>query len=215
MPKILPSLLSADFSILKDEMKALKDAGIKILHLDVMDGHFVPNLTFGMPVIKSIRKATDLDLDAHLMVTNPQDYFKPLAEMGVKYISFHQETVFHAQRAVMEIKELGCKAGIALNPATPVETIKHLVCDLDFVLIMSVNPGFGGQKFLPVVYEKLELLNQYKAKYNPNLLIEIDGGVCADNVQELIDAGVELLVAGSFVFKSKPYSNQVNQLLKG
>ncbi len=215
MPKILPSLLSADFTILKEEMTELKNAGIEILHLDIMDGHFVPNLTFGLPVIKSIRKATTLELDAHLMVTNPQDYFKPLADIGVNYISFHQETIFHAQRAVMEIKDLGCKAGIALNPATPVEVIKHLVTDLDFVLIMSVNPGFGGQKFLPVVYEKLELLAEYKAKYNPNLIIEIDGGVTSDNASSLINAGVEMLVAGSFVFKSKPYSNQINQLLKG
>ncbi|MDP8231357.1 MAG: ribulose-phosphate 3-epimerase [Candidatus Zophobacter franzmannii] len=215
MVKILPSLLASDLTNLQTEINLLSEAGVEILHLDIMDGHFVPNLTYGLPVIKSIRKITNLELDAHLMVTNPQFYFKPLADLGVNYISFHQEAVSHLQRAVMEIKELGVKAGIALNPATPVETIKHVIADLDFVLLMSVNPGFGGQSFLPVVYEKLELLRDYKAKYNPGLIIEIDGGVTDKNSAELIENGVEMLVAGSYIFKKKPYIEQIQSLMKG
>jgi ribulose-phosphate 3-epimerase len=215
MVKILPSLLSADFANLEKEINLLQDAGTEILHLDIMDGHFVPNLTFGMPVIKSIREVTSLELDAHLMVTNPQTYFKPLADLGVNYISFHQETVFHIQRAIMEIKGLGVKAGIVLNPATPVESIKHVISDLDFVLLMSVNPGFGGQSFLPSVYEKLDTLNEYKRRYNQELLIEIDGGVTNENAADLISHGAEMLVAGSYIFKKKPYKEQILSLLKG
>lgn len=210
--QIAPSLLSADFMNLQKDIAAVEAAGADILHLDVMDGHFVPNLTFGMPLIAQIRKATSLPLDVHLMVTNPEDYLPALADLGVEYVSFHQETVFHIHRQIYVLKERGVKAGIALNPATPISSIEPVISDLDFVLLMSVNPGFGGQKFLPIVYEKIAALKEAALMLNPELLIEVDGGVNNQNAGDLAAVGADILVAGSYVFGSDDYHAAITSL---
>jgi ribulose-phosphate 3-epimerase len=210
--QIAPSLLSADFMNLQKDIAAVQAAGADILHLDVMDGHFVPNLTFGMPIISQIRKVTSLPLDVHLMVTNPEEYLPGLADLGVEYVSFHQETVFHIHRQIYVLKERGVKAGIALNPATPVSSIEPVISDLDFVLLMSVNPGFGGQRFLPVVYEKIAALKEAALLLNPELLIEVDGGVNDQNAGDLASVGADILVAGSYVFGSEDYRAAITSL---
>ena len=212
MIKISPSLLSADFMNLEIDIKNVQKAGADLLHLDVMDGHFVPNLTFGVPIIKQIERISEIPLDVHLMVTNPGDYFDALADCGVKYISFHQETVFHAHRLIYSLKEKGIKAGIALNPATPVDTLIPVLPDLDFVLLMSVNPGFGGQSFLPLVLSKIRNLRKLSEETNPELEIEIDGGVNAENAVELRNAGADILVAGSFIFGSNNFKERIESL---
>jgi len=212
MVKIAPSLLASDFTNIAEEIKKVEAAGADILHLDVMDGHFVPNLTFGLPIIKQIKKICSIPLDVHLMVTNPEDYLEDLCKIGVEYISIHQETVFHLHRQISVIKAGGAKAGIALNPATPVETIYPMIEDLDFVLIMSVNPGYGGQKFLPLVYDKIKKLRKYAAENNCEIEIEIDGGVNDEIAPKLIKAGAEMLVAGSYIFKHADYAKQINSI---
>ena len=212
MVKIAPSLLSSDFTNLEKEITKVQDAGADILHLDIMDGHFVPNLTFGLPVIKQIKEIAKIPVDVHLMVTNPELYLETLGSWNIDYVSFHQETVFHLHRQVSVLKNKNVKAGIALNPATPVETIFPILADLDFVLIMSVNPGFGGQKFIPLVYEKIRKLRRFANENNPKLEIEIDGGVNNLNALKLVEAGANILVAGSFIFKSEDYSGQIHSL---
>jgi ribulose-phosphate 3-epimerase len=209
---IAPSLLSADFINLSKELKKISETKADLLHLDVMDGHFVPNLTFGMPIIEQIKKSCSMPLDVHLMVTNPQLYFEPLADIGVQYISFHQETVFHLHRYIQEIKKHGIKAGIALNPATPVNTLFDILPDLDFVLVMSVNPGFGGQKFLPLALKKILELKEQAKTANNQLQIQVDGGVTHHNAKLLKDAGADILVAGSYIFGKNDYSVPVNTL---
>lgn len=211
MIKIAPSLLAADFTKLAEEVKAIEEAGADVLHLDVMDGHFVPNLTFGLPIIKQLKQITKLPLDVHLMVTNPEDYFQPLAEIGVQYVSFHPETVYHLHRQISSLKELNIKAGLALNPATPLSLLDSIFEELDFVLLMSVNPGFGGQKFIPSSLTKLQQLNLLKLERNKELLIEIDGGVNAEKAALLAEIGVDILVAGSYVFKGD-YKQRINSL---
>ena len=212
MVKIAPSLLSADFNNLEHEISRVQDAGADILHLDIMDGHFVPNLTFGLPIIKQIKSLAKIPVDVHLMVTNPEKYLEILGDWGIEYVSFHQETVFHLHRQVHVLKEKNIKAGIALNPATPVETIYDLTPDLDFVLIMSVNPGFGGQKFLPLVYEKIRKLRKIADEKNPALLIEVDGGINNIIAPELVKTGTDILVAGSYIFGQKDYQKQIQSL---
>ena len=210
--KIAPSILSADFLNLEQELKKVIKAGADILHLDVMDGHFVPNLTFGYPLIKKLRQNFDIPLDAHLMITNPENYIPLLAEIGVDFISIHQETVYHLHRYIQMIKDYGIKAGIALNPSTPVSTIFPIIGHLDFVLIMSVNPGFGGQKFLPLVLRKIAELRNKAEQLNPELLIEVDGGVNNINAAELKKAGADILVAGSYIFGADDPSIPINLL---
>lgn len=212
MVKIAPSLLSADFTNLEHEISRVQDAGADILHLDIMDGHFVPNLTFGMPIIRQIKSVAKIPVDVHLMVTNPQNYLEILGDWKIDYVSFHQETVFHLHRQVHVLKEKNVKAGIALNPATPVETIYDLIPDLDFVLIMSVNPGFGGQKFLTLVYEKIRKLRKIADEKNPALLIEVDGGINNIIAPELVKAGTDILVAGSYIFGQNDYQKQIQSL---
>jgi ribulose-phosphate 3-epimerase len=207
--QIATSILSADFAHLADEIARL-DA-TDIIHLDLMDGHYVPNLSFGYPLISAIRKLSNKALDAHLMVTNPEDYVDELAAIGVQWISFHQETVYHSHRMVQKIKSLGIKAGIALNPACPVNSLDDILQDLDFVLVMSVNPGYSAQKFIPHAITKVEQLARLKSKY-PNLLIEVDGGVNSDNCCSLIQAGADILVSASYIFSSKDYSKAINTL---
>lgn len=212
MIKIAPSLLSADFIRLEEEISKIQDAGADILHLDVMDGHFVPNLTFGLPIIKQIKDFTKIPIDVHLMVSNPATYLETLGKWNIDYVSFHQEAEIHIHRQIKVLQDLGVKAGIAINPATPIESIFPVVADLDFVLIMSVNPGFGGQSFIPNVYDKIEKLRKLADQVNPDLEIEIDGGVNNINAPKLISKGSDILVAGSYVFNSDNYKNQIQSL---
>lgn len=211
MVKIAPSILAADFTNLADEINKITKAGADILHLDVMDGHFVPNLSFGFPVIKQIRQITDLPLDVHLMVTNPEMYIEPLSEIGVQYISFHPETVYHLDRLVNQIQVRGIQAGLAINPGTPIGAVESIIDMLDFVLLMSVNPGFGGQKFIKRTLDKIDQLNKLKVNVNESLLIEIDGGVDNKTSTELIARGVDLLVAGSYIFKGN-YKDRIESI---
>lgn len=201
MVKIGPSILSADFSRLDEEIKDVAAKGADYIHLDLMDGHFVPNLTFGVPIVKALRKCTDLPFDAHLMVEHPETYIEGLAQAGVQYVTVHQEACPHLDRVLQQIKEAGMKAGVALNPATPISTLSCVAAQLDMILIMSVNPGFGGQSFIPYALDKIleakELLN---AVDNTQCVIEVDGGVNSKTVQAVKDAGATFLVAGSAVF---------------
>ncbi|MBW6514212.1 MAG: ribulose-phosphate 3-epimerase [Candidatus Syntrophosphaera sp.] len=214
MKKILiaPSILSSDFGRLEQELAALSAANL--LHLDIMDGHYVPNLTFGDPLIRKVRQLSSLPLDAHLMVTNPASYVDRLAEIGVNWISFHQECEYHSHRLVQRIKEHGIKAGIALNPAVPVSSLECILPDLDYVLLMSVNPGFSGQKFIPSVLDKVAALRELIDSQNLSALIEVDGGVNAELAPRLIAAGADILVSASYVFSSPDYTEAI-QILRG
>lgn len=212
--KIAPSILSADFASLGRELKLLEKGGADILHLDVMDGHFVPNLTFGYPLIKSVRNNTNLPLDVHLMVSNPVDYLDQLKEIGIEYLSFHAETVYHPHRFISEIKESGIKAGVAVNPGSSLHLIEPLLGFVDYVLLMSVNPGFGGQSFITQTYEKLIQLQQMlKGCTNKNVIeIEVDGGISDKNSKKLVSLGVNILVAGSYVLGSDDYGSAIRSL---
>ena len=212
MIKIAPSLLSADFSKLAEELKDIEKAGADLVHLDIMDGHFVPNLTFGAPIIKALRAHTQLVFDAHLMVYNPENYIDVLAESGVEMLSFHVEVAPHADRIIHMIKDKGIKAGIVLNPGTPIQHIECLLPIIDYVLIMSANPGFGGQKFITYTLDKISALRQLIMENNLSCLIEVDGGVNSQNVKEIIKAGADILVAGSAVFGQKDRKAAIDAL---
>ncbi len=207
MLEIAPSILSADFANLGDNIKVVKKAGIKYLHIDVMDGKFVPSISFGMPVIRSIRKITEMIFDVHLMIEEPERYIAEFAECGADIITVHAEACLHLDRVITQIKECGCKAAVALNPATPLQTIEYVLDKLDMVLIMSVNPGFGGQKYIPYATEKIKTLKSMITERNLATLIEVDGGVNASNVQEIADAGVDIAVMGSAVFNGNIEEN--------
>jgi ribulose-phosphate 3-epimerase len=206
--------LSADFARLGEQVRAAVEGGGTVIHVDVMDGHFVPNITIGPPVVKSLRKATDLPLDCHLMIENPDQYIPDFAEAGANWISVHQETCRHLDRTLHLIRSRGARAGVVINPATPVETLNEVLNLVDFVLVMSVNPGFGGQKFIPGALHKLRRLAELRAQRVLNYRLEIDGGVGLDTIAEVVRAGAEILVAGNAVFGKGDPTVNVRQLLK-
>ncbi|CAM3699054.1 ribulose-phosphate 3-epimerase [Mesobacillus zeae] len=203
MVKIAPSILSADFSRLGEEIKDVEQGGADLIHVDVMDGHFVPNITIGPLIVEAIRPVTKLPLDVHLMIENPDRYIEAFAKAGADYITVHVEACTHLHRTIQYIKSFGVKAGAVLNPATPVSSIQHVIEDLDMVLIMSVNPGFGGQKFIPSALGKIREVREMAAGLNTELEIEVDGGVNVETAPLCIEAGATMLVAGSAVYNEK------------
>jgi len=210
--QVAPSILSADFGILNDEIKAICDGGCDLVHVDVMDGHFVPNLTIGPVVVSSVAKISTKPLDIHLMVQNNTFFVDLFAPLKPEYISFHIEEEKHPHRLIQKIRDCGIKPAIVLNPHSRPEDIEYLLADLDMVLLMSVNPGFGGQKFIESVVPKAKKLKELINKINPNCLIEVDGGVNDKNISLLKDAGVDIVVAGSYVYGANDYSKAIKSL---
>ncbi|APF19535.1 ribulose-phosphate 3-epimerase [Caldithrix abyssi DSM 13497] len=202
MAFLAPSILSADLLKLEEQIAMVEKNGADLIHVDVMDGHFVPNMTFGPSMVKALKKITRLPLDVHLMVSNPMQFVEWFAAAGADYLTIHQEACWHLDRAVKRIKALNCKAGISLNPATPVMTVQHLLKEVDLVLVMSVNPGFGGQAFIPYAVEKIATLNQWRSEYKADFLIEVDGGIDVRTAKQALKAGADVLVAGSSVFNN-------------
>ena len=214
MKKILPSILSADFANLERDIKELENIGIDMFHIDVMDGNFVPNISFGFPIIEAIRPKTDKVFDCHLMIANPENYVEQFCKIGCDMISFHIEATNHADRLIQVIKDNGKKAGIVLNPQTSLESIKYLLPKVDYVLIMTVNPGFGGQKFIPEMLEKIEELAKIREEKNYNFLIEVDGGINVETSKACRDKGADILVCGSFLFGASDKEKILGELLK-
>jgi len=214
MFEIAPSLLSADFARLAEEIDSVRAGGARILHVDVMDGHFVPNITIGLPVVRSLRKATDLTIDTHLMIEDPGKYAAEFVEAGADMVSVHIEADPHLQRTLTAIRDGGAKAGVAVNPATPIETLYEALPFADFILLMSVNPGFGGQKFIGTMLDKLRRLKEMIFARGLSTLIEIDGGIGAENVAEVAAAGADIIVAGSAVFANGDPRESVKELLE-
>jgi ribulose-phosphate 3-epimerase len=210
--QIAPSILSSDFARLADEVAAVERAGADLLHIDVMDGHFVPNLTVGPPIVEAVRKVTKLPLDVHLMITNADAFIPEFARAGADYLTVHVEACPHLHRTIQSIKELGVKAGVTLNPATPVHTLQEILADVDLVLIMSVNPGFGGQKFIPSCLAKVKAVRQMLDRIGSHALLEVDGGVKAENAAQVLEAGADVLVAGSAIFSGSDYTANIAAL---
>jgi ribulose-phosphate 3-epimerase len=209
---IAPSILSADFARLADEVAAVERGGADLLHVDVMDGHFVPNLTVGPPIVESLKKVTKLPLDCHLMITNADAFIDEFASAGADYLTVHVEACTHLHRTVEAIKERGVKAGVTLNPATSLHTIEEILSEVDLVLIMSVNPGFGGQKFIPSSLRKIVTARQMLDRERSRALLEVDGGVKVDNAAQILAAGADVLVAGSAIFTSQDYAATIAAL---
>jgi ribulose-phosphate 3-epimerase len=212
--EIAPSILSADFARLADEVQPVLEAGATVLHVDVMDGHFVPNITIGPPVVAALRKHVTAPLDVHLMIERPGDYVGAFADAGANWISVHQEACVHLDRVLEQIRSRGVLAGVVLNPATPVETLTDVLELVDFVLVMSVNPGFGGQKFIPRALRKIRHLAELRAQRGLNFRIEVDGGIALDTIGPVVQAGAEILVAGNAIFGKGDAGSNVQQLLQ-
>jgi ribulose-phosphate 3-epimerase len=213
LPVLAPSILAADFSKLGDQIQECLDAGITWIHCDIMDGHFVPNISYGPSIVKSVRGvAPDAFLDVHLMIENPDQYIEDFADAGADLISVHYEACPHLHRTLQNISQNGCMTGVVINPATSVDVIKPVLPIVDLVLVMSVNPGFGGQKFIESSYQKVEELRKIKLDEDLNFLIEIDGGVSLKNIEKLAKAGTDILVAGSSVFKTDDIPSQIEAL---
>jgi ribulose-phosphate 3-epimerase len=209
MKLIAPSILSADFTRLGDEIRAVEAAGADWIHADVMDGHFVPNITFGPLVVEAVRRVTKLPIDVHLMIENPDQYIPEFARAGASYISVQIETCVHLNRSVHLIRECGARPGVVLNPATPTQTLDWILADIDYVLIMSVNPGFGGQKFITSSLDKVRELRRTIQSRNLNTMIEIDGGVNENTIADIAAAGVDIFVSGSAIFGSRDYKKTI------
>ena len=214
MLKLAPSILSADFGHLAEDVKKIEEGGADYIHVDVMDGHFVPNISFGAPVMKCLNGKTKLPYDVHLMIENPDKYIDDFITPKTEYITVHQEACVHLHRTVQNIKSKGVKAGVSINPATPVSTLECILPDVNLVRIMSVNPGFGGQKFIPGALEKVRELAEIKGAKNLDFVIEIDGGITLENIEEVMDAGVEMAVAGSAVFGAEDVTERVREFKK-
>lgn len=212
--EIAPSILAANFAKLGDEVRIVEEAGADVIHVDIMDGHFVPNISLGIPVVASLRKATRLPLDVHLMIEQPELYIEDFIRAGGSRILVHQEATVHLDRALAMIRELGAEAGAAINPATPVGMLSEVLDKVDTVLVMTVNPGFGGQKFIPNTYEKIRQLNQMRARYNASFRIEVDGGVEPENAAGLAQAGANTFVAGTSIFHTADPAAATRQLKK-
>jgi len=212
--ELAPSILSADFARLGEQVRTAAAGGAHVIHVDVMDGHFVPNLTIGPPVVKSLRKVTDLPLDCHLMIENADEFIPAFADAGVNWISVHQEACRHLNRTLHLIKSHGCLAGVVINPATPVETLSEVLDLVDYVLVMSVNPGFGAQKFIPSTMHKMRRLAEIRRQRGLDYRIEVDGGVALDTVADVVRAGAEILVAGNAVFGSGDPKKNAEALLR-
>jgi ribulose-phosphate 3-epimerase len=209
---IAPSLLSADFGRLAEEVRAVEAAGADLLHIDVMDGRFVPNITIGPPVVAAIRKVAKVPLDVHLMIVEPERYIEAFANAGADVITVHAEATPHLQRAVARVRELGKKAGVSLNPSTSLSAVEWVLTDVDMVLVMSVNPGFGGQVFLPSSLGKIELLRKQLARAGLPVDIQVDGGIKADNVGEVVAAGANVIVSGSGIFGTPDYGRTIERM---
>ena len=210
--EVAPSILAADFACLGDAIRAVESGGVSLLHVDVMDGHYVPNISIGIPVVASLRKATRLQLDVHLMIENPEQYIEAFANAGADLISVHQEATPHLDRALSMIREHGCKPGAVINPATPVMMLSEVLGKVDHVLVMSVNPGFGGQAFVPEATEKIRELRNLRERHHYKYRIEVDGGIGPENVGDVVRAGAEILVAGTSVFHTANPAAAVREL---
>ena len=214
MIELAPSILSADFSRLSEQVRAAGEGGGTVIHVDIMDGHFVPNITIGPPVVKSLRKATELPLDCHLMIERPDEFIPAFVEAGANWISVHQEAVRHLDRTLHFVKSHGCLAGVVINPATPVQMLTEVLDIVDYVLVMSVNPGFGAQEFIPGSLHKIRRLTEMRAERGLNYRIEVDGGIAHDTVADVVRAGAEILVAGNAVFGHGDPKTNAQKLLK-
>lgn len=212
MALVSPSLLASDFANLQSEVEMINQSDADFFHVDVMDGNFVPNISFGIPTVQAVAKHAQKPLDVHLMINNPDQYIQAFADLGTTYLTVHYEACTHLHRTIQAIKAAGMKAGVALNPHTPVHLLEEVIQDLDMVLIMSVNPGFGGQKFITAAVEKVSKLKQLINTKGANTIINVDGGVNTDTGKQLVDAGADVLVAGSFVFKSESPAATISAL---
>ncbi|WP_026882340.1 ribulose-phosphate 3-epimerase [Clostridium akagii] len=215
MIKLSPSILSADFTKLGEDVLAIEQYGADMVHVDVMDGRFVPNISFGFPVIKALKRVSGLAMDVHLMIEEPSKYIDAFSEAGADIITVHYESDIHLDRTIKYIKSLGKKAGVAINPSTPVSVLEYVLRNVDMILIMSVNPGFGGQSFIDYSLEKIQEVKKMADKYNPNLLIEVDGGIDPSNIEDVVKAGANVIVAGSAVFKNNNVEENIKQLKEG
>ena len=212
MVKVAPSILAADFTKLGEEIQAVEKAGADWIHIDVMDGHFVPNITVGPFIVEAVNRVTDLPLDVHLMIENPDRYIPEFVEAGADVLTVHIENCPHLHRTIQHIKSFGIKAGVVVNPATSLSLLEEILGDIDLVLLMSVNPGFGGQKFIPAVIDKIEYLREILEKSGSDVEVQVDGGIKVDNAAEIVSAGTDILVVGSGIFSTDNYKSTIMKL---